>query len=181
MSDANPYQSPDSNPKLNGDVCEKMEFFNVSQRIGRVRYLAYAGGYYGIFIIPFGLSGGFLAIPSLEIVGMILAVITYIGLIVALVIVQIRRLHDLDKSGWYWLINLIPVINIIFALYVLFAPGTQGSNQFGPKPLPNNGGTWAAAFVIPVITIIGILAAIALPAYQDYADRENTTQMERQS
>ncbi len=47
----------------------------------------------------------------------------------------IRRLHDLDKSGWFALIFIIPLIGFLFSLYLMFAKGTDGSNQYGADPL----------------------------------------------
>ncbi len=49
----------------------------------------------------------------------------------------IRRLHDLDKSGWFALIYFIPVLNIILELYLLFFKGTEGMNRYGSDPLGN--------------------------------------------
>lgn len=48
---------------------------------------------------------------------------------------EVRRLHDLDKSGWWCLISLIPVINLALAIYLIFFKGTDGPNRFGPDPL----------------------------------------------
>lgn len=45
----------------------------------------------------------------------------------------VKRLHDTNHSGWYYLITIIPLIDIIFFLYLLLAPGTEGDNQYGPK------------------------------------------------
>ena len=53
------------------------------------------------------------------------------------VMLSIRRLHDLDKSGWMLLLVLIPLIDIIFLLYLWLAPGTVGRNRFGEDPLQN--------------------------------------------
>ena len=50
----------------------------------------------------------------------------------------IRRLHDLDKSGWFALIYFIPVLNLALEIYLLFWKGTEGSNQYGSDPLQNN-------------------------------------------
>lgn len=47
----------------------------------------------------------------------------------------IRRCHNLDKSGWYYLLMFIPIIDFFFALYLLFAAGTPGPNQYGADPL----------------------------------------------
>ena len=48
--------------------------------------------------------------------------------------VTVRRLHDIDRSGWWILINLIPLIGSIVLLVFSLLPGTPGSNRFGPDP-----------------------------------------------
>lgn len=53
------------------------------------------------------------------------------------VMLSVRRLHDLNLSGWYYLATLIPVVGVLFSLYVLFAPGTVGANKYGADPLEN--------------------------------------------
>lgn len=58
---------------------------------------------------------------------MIIFFIMYAIAIYYSVIFLIRRLHDRDHSGWLALLILVPVLNILFALYVLFAPGNSGS------------------------------------------------------
>jgi uncharacterized membrane protein YhaH (DUF805 family) len=52
--------------------------------------------------------------------------------------VQIRRLHDLDKSGWFWLFNLIPLVGPIILLVWFCTKGTDGPNSYGPDPLAGN-------------------------------------------
>mgnify|MGYP000202236192 FL=1 len=50
--------------------------------------------------------------------------------------VQIKRWHDRDKSGWWALLNLIPVIGTLWILIECgFLRGTYGGNRFGPDPL----------------------------------------------
>ena len=47
-----------------------------------------------------------------------------------------KRWHDRDKSGWWTLIMLVPVIGAIWFLVELgFLRGTEGPNRFGPDPL----------------------------------------------
>ena len=46
-----------------------------------------------------------------------------------------RRLHDLNKTGWLCLVMMIPAVNAPFGIYLLFAPGTVGANQYGADPL----------------------------------------------
>ena len=47
----------------------------------------------------------------------------------------VRRLHDKDRSGWWLLIWIIPLIGWIVLLYWYVTKGTEGSNRFGPDPL----------------------------------------------
>ena len=46
-----------------------------------------------------------------------------------------RRLHDLDKSGYFVLISLIPGISFIFSIYLFCAAGQIDSNQYGEHSL----------------------------------------------
>jgi uncharacterized membrane protein YhaH (DUF805 family) len=48
--------------------------------------------------------------------------------------VTVRRLHDIDRSGWWIFISLIPLIGSIVLLVFELLPGTPGSNRFGPDP-----------------------------------------------
>ena len=45
----------------------------------------------------------------------------------------VRRLHDTDKSGWWVLIAVIPIIGI-FIIFLLIGDGSNGKNRFGLKP-----------------------------------------------
>ncbi|MEA2950467.1 MAG: hypothetical protein QOI40_5797 [Alphaproteobacteria bacterium] len=49
--------------------------------------------------------------------------------------VSVRRLHDLDRSGWWILLGLIPLIGGIILLVWDCMRGTIGPNRFGPDPL----------------------------------------------
>jgi uncharacterized membrane protein YhaH (DUF805 family) len=44
---------------------------------------------------------------------------------------QVKRFHDLDHSGWMCLLTLIPLVNLLVGLYLLFAPGSDRPNRFG--------------------------------------------------
>ncbi|MEX2461670.1 MAG: DUF805 domain-containing protein [Paenibacillaceae bacterium] len=46
----------------------------------------------------------------------------------------IRRLHDIGRSGWWLLINLIPLIGYIIFLVFLFQDSQENDNQYGPNP-----------------------------------------------
>ena len=45
-----------------------------------------------------------------------------------------KRLHDVNKSGWYQLLTIIPIINF-YLLILIISPGTPGPNQYGKAPI----------------------------------------------
>jgi uncharacterized membrane protein YhaH (DUF805 family) len=49
--------------------------------------------------------------------------------------VGIRRLHDLDRSGWWLFLGLIPLVGAIILIVWFCGQGTQGPNRFGQDPL----------------------------------------------
>lgn len=51
------------------------------------------------------------------------------------IMMGVRRLHDLDLSGWWMLLLCVPLINLFFAIYIYFFKGTEGPNQYGDDPL----------------------------------------------
>jgi uncharacterized membrane protein YhaH (DUF805 family) len=48
--------------------------------------------------------------------------------------VCVRRLHDVGKSGWMILINLIPLIGQIWILILMIKDSDPGDNEYGPNP-----------------------------------------------
>lgn len=48
--------------------------------------------------------------------------------------VGIRRLHDTDRSGWWIVIGIIPVIGAIVLIVFTASAGTPGPNRYGPSP-----------------------------------------------
>jgi uncharacterized membrane protein YhaH (DUF805 family) len=49
--------------------------------------------------------------------------------------IGVRRLHDTDRSGWWWLLAFIPLIGAIALIVFWCFEGTRGTNRFGPDPL----------------------------------------------
>ncbi|WP_279475638.1 DUF805 domain-containing protein [Aeromonas veronii] len=55
--------------------------------------------------------------------------------------VAARRLHDTDRSAWWLLLGLIPVIGTLVLIYFMVCNGQQGPNRLGddPKAAPSQG------------------------------------------
>jgi uncharacterized membrane protein YhaH (DUF805 family) len=62
-------------------------------------------------------------------------VITSLALLLPGVAMSVRRLHDIDRTGWWVLITFTGIGVILLIIWACFK-GTTGSNRFGPDPLP---------------------------------------------
>jgi uncharacterized membrane protein YhaH (DUF805 family) len=91
-----------------------------------------------LYVILFVLVFLFSALLSNDDSGfsVILVLIVELLFAAAYITVSVKRLHDLDKSGWYYLIALIPFIGgLILFIQLGFIQGTIGSNTYGDDPL----------------------------------------------
>lgn len=111
-------------------------FFTSAGRLNRKSYI-----YRSIFLsLVLGIIQGILelatvAIEALELLFAVLLLALCIFGFVAGIMMLARRLHDLDKSGWWMLLLFVPLVNILFYIYILFFKGTEGPNQYGEDPL----------------------------------------------
>ena len=63
-----------------------------------------------------------------------LSALLVLAIIIPSIAVQVRRFHDQDKSGWFVLIGLIPLVGGLIVLVFMCLEGTKGPNQYGPDP-----------------------------------------------
>lgn len=103
--------------------------FSFSGRFNRARYW----GYSFLLLIPYFFARLFISTESLTL--NILALIISVAVGVSGISISVRRLHDLDKSGWMILLSFIPIANIILGIYMMFFPGTDGPNYYGADPI----------------------------------------------
>ena len=168
MANRNPYASPRANVADDaGQEYGEIHVLGPDGRLGRVRYIGYSAGL-SILIgaVGFGLAA-VTAVAGQAGVGIALGVLTYVAIIVMRFLLTIQRAHDFNTSGWLSVLWLVPLVTLIF----WFIPGTRGENQYGLQPPPNTAGVIVLACIFPFIFVVGILAAISIPAYQDYTIR----------
>jgi uncharacterized membrane protein YhaH (DUF805 family) len=168
----NPYAAPDAtlSEVVSQDGTYEPKVFSLHGRIGRLRYLAYSWGV--MFVLTF--AAGFIVAalaPALGIGATIVGGLLYVVGIVGSLVMTKRRLNDLDHSGWLSLLMLVPLVNFIFGLYLIFGRGTEGANRYGLPPTKNSALLVIAGLLLPIICVVGILAAVAIPAYQQYTLR----------
>ena len=57
-----------------------------------------------------------------------------LALLIPCIAVAVRRLHDSNRSGWWLLLGLIPLIGTIVILVFMCQDSQPGENQYGPNP-----------------------------------------------
>lgn len=184
MTEPNPYSTPSSQFATSEDDYFQPKVFSLSGRIGRLRYIAYSIPWtlmIWLGMMIFSIVAAVL-IPSMGGAGAIGIMVVMWAILAALSLIPmfslaVRRLNDMNATGWLSLLMLIPFVNFIMLLVFIFFPGTKGQNNYGPAPVENSTLVIVGALVFPIgsIVVMGILAAIALPAYQDYTLRAETS------
>lgn len=103
------------------------KLFNANGRVGRKDWIIWIVG----IAIIFGIIAWILG-DRAEWIQAALSIIAGI----AGIFMGIKRLHDLDKTGWLYLLGLVPIVNFFFWIYLIAWKGTPGDNRYGA---PNSG------------------------------------------
>ncbi len=115
------------------------KYFDFSGRASRSEYWWMQLGLIGLqigMVIVFTIMGLILGEAG-ALLGMGLLVLLGLALLLPMLGVTVRRLHDGGRSGWWFLLALIPIVNFIGAwviLVFLIMDGQPGDNQYGPVP-----------------------------------------------
>lgn len=75
----------------------------------------------------------FVTLFVLTFVSIGLYTIFFLGIIIPHLAVACRRLHDTNRSGWFQLLLLIPIVGFILLIIWYATEGTKGKNNFGPQ------------------------------------------------
>lgn len=175
----NPYAAPRAAVadvyNDDGAGVQPVKLWSAKGRIGRVRLLAYLFYSYILCTVVAGILGGIVGFAGLgSPTGIaVVTILTLIPYFVFYALAAIQRSHDMDWSGWMTFLALIPFVGLIW----IFKRGTDGRNRFGAPPPPNGLGVVIGAWLLPLIAVIGIAAAVALPAYQQYVQKAKAAQL----
>ena len=106
-------------------ICFK-KYFVLKGRASRSEYWYFSLFSLILFVIPYIIGG-----ENTDLfIGLLFLILT-----IPSFTVSVRRLHDIDKSGWYVFIYLIPFVGGLIMLVMCASVGTEGKNQFGEYPL----------------------------------------------
>ena len=133
-------------------TCLKLKYATFQGRASRSEYwyffLFYFLVLFGLLIVGaalMGLFGGFAGDPAdnpIMFIVFLPAILAVLAMIVPIIAVSVRRLHDRDMSGWWYLgfmvLSQIPIVGILVSigwLVLSCLKGTEGPNRFGRDPL----------------------------------------------
>lgn len=91
--------------------------------------------FYCILAFILGFIDGFAGTYDAESGYGVLSTIFMLVTLVPYLAVCVRRLHDTDRSGWWLLLCLVPLIGLIWFIVVCCLKGSDGENRFGENPL----------------------------------------------
>lgn len=66
----------------------------------------------------------------------IVSLVLYLPMVIPGIAVTVRRLHDTNRSGAWYLINFVPIVGPIVLLVFMVMDSQPGENQYGPSPKP---------------------------------------------
>ena len=112
------------------DVLKKYAVFN--ERARRKEYWMFF--LFNIIIcFVLGFVEGLLGIAAGSGTG-VLSILYVLAVLIPGIAVSVRRLHDTNRSGWWLLIGLVPLIGSIVLLVFMVQDSQPGENQYGPNP-----------------------------------------------
>ena len=103
------------------------KFTKVDGRLNRLRFFLRS--------LVLGLLATAVGVVLMAVVSETVGTVVYTLLILGQFPLDIRRCHDMGKSGWLTLLLFVPFVNMIWVLVLLFKKGTEGENAYGPDPL----------------------------------------------
>ena len=163
---SSPYTPPQASVAEALPEYGELKVFTTNGRIGRLRYMAWSLSLILLLTAGIILVGvGYAITPA---IGYLLGAVGVIAAMVVGVQIGVQRLHDIGWSGWLYLLVLVPYLGSVFNLVIMILPGSREANRFGAPPPENTRAVKILASLWVLVPVIGILAAIALPAYQEY-------------
>lgn len=109
-------------------------------RINRKNYILGILAVYAVYLIlmfSIGFAAESFGIALSESGVDVIAWLGYLVVVFYVISLVIRRVHDFDKSGWFILWCIIPLVGWIISIYILFKEGDEKKNKYGASPQKN--------------------------------------------
>lgn len=175
MSD-NPYQAPSADLTTNNQQrYDDSSIFSISGRLGRLNFAAYSVGMFAalcIFSLIFILvlfvadeNDSLIDFSGPAAIGLsILLAIGCLFFVAFSVILSVKRFHDFDASGWWYLISFVPYVGSAVGIFLMLKGGDEYENRFGYPPAPPSPtAKWILGLSILIITVCFVLLFATIP------------------
>jgi uncharacterized membrane protein YhaH (DUF805 family) len=103
---------------------------------GRARRSEYWWAYLFMVLASVGtiFVDGFMRTFSFDLGVGIFSSLFFLSIILPSISITVRRLHDTNRNGWWYLISFIPFVGAIVIFIFTLLDSAQGSNNWGPSP-----------------------------------------------
>lgn len=175
------YYSPPAaehlSAQLPNDRFNHSTWYSLQGRIGRIQLAAFGVIWGLVVVVIFALAFSFgLGLSGRSADWILLTLLILPIFIYSYLVLPKRRLHDLNRSGWWLLLAFIPVVNAIFMIYLYCVGGDKEINDYGLPPEPYTKLQLVLAILFYLFMAVGILAPVFAPSlYTDSLSSEATS------
>jgi uncharacterized membrane protein YhaH (DUF805 family) len=131
---------------------------SVEGRIGRLRYLAW--GIPAVFALLVALLVLVIGAGSGRVFGVLIGFLASAGGLIVILRLSILRLHDLGRSGWWIVLYVIPLVNLLLHIALIALPGAAEPNEYGPVPEDNTPWVYVGAALSGMVYLIDIFQVL---------------------
>lgn len=121
-----------------------IDYFKISGRISRKTFILRM---VGLLIVSFlvillflafdWLTVGILSESADLVITILYGAVLWLSVVLFIFFIfaqEIKRLHDMNSSGWWLLLRFIPIVSLFYLLWLLIGSGTVGPNKYGDDP-----------------------------------------------
>lgn len=137
-----------------------LSYFSWNTRIGRLRYIARISGVHLVALLFSFLAAVFIDLTMMRPLAIVIPII--LTNVCFHAIFGVQRLHDLNRSSWWIIFGIVPIINILFYICMSSFPGLDDKNNYGIAPPENSIGVHILASIFLPIFLIGYNLRIIL-------------------
>src|SRR5687767_8386828 len=116
---------------MSGYINAMRRYFEFGGRTSRAQFWLFILVYIIIMIVAVIIDNFVLGAQDGQGIPILVLIVALVHLIPSLS-AGVRRLHDTDRSGWWWFINFVPIIGPVWLIVLYCFAGTPGPNRFGP-------------------------------------------------
>lgn len=135
----------------------QLDFLVISSRLGRIRFIGLASFWFSIIILLSLIIAPLTNPEDMEHASSFSKILRYSTLFLTIIaflnlpLLIKRRLNDLNFSGWWMIIKVIPYVGFILWLYLLIKPGSKGANKYGEPSLKATRFNYAMILTLPIV------------------------------